>query len=82
MYEVAQRYPDDLHAQTLAAAAMMNTTRWDYWEKDGSPKPLTNKFLALLESVTERDKGHTGAGHLIRMPGHIYLRVGRYADAT
>jgi tetratricopeptide (TPR) repeat protein len=23
-----------------------------------------------------------GAGHLVHMPGHIYMRVGRYADAT
>jgi tetratricopeptide (TPR) repeat protein len=23
-----------------------------------------------------------GAGHLVHMPGHIYLRVGRYADAS
>jgi hypothetical protein len=22
-----------------------------------------------------------GAGHLVHMPGHIYIRVGRYADA-
>ena len=51
MEEVAQRYPDDLHAQTLAAAAMMNTTRRVYWNKDGSPKPITEKFVALLESV-------------------------------
>ena len=23
-----------------------------------------------------------GAGHIVHMPGHIYMRVGRYADAT
>jgi tetratricopeptide (TPR) repeat protein len=23
-----------------------------------------------------------GAGHMVHMPGHIYMRVGRYADAT
>jgi hypothetical protein len=108
MEEVAQRYPDDLHAQTLAAAAMMNTTRWVYWNKDGSPKPITEKFVALLESVIERDPTLTGAnhyyihavessqtpslgfpsavrlgklapgaGHLVHMSGHIYLRAGR-----
>ena len=25
---------------------------------------------------------HLGAGHLVHMPSHIYVRVGRYADAT
>ena len=24
----------------------------------------------------------TGSGHLEHMPGHLYLRVGRYADAA
>jgi tetratricopeptide (TPR) repeat protein len=29
-----------------------------------------------------RDQNLTGAGHLVHMPSHIYVRTGRYSDAT
>lgn len=112
MRELAATYPDDLDAATLFAASLMDTTPWDYWQEDGSPKPITEEIMATLEGVLERDSDHAGAahfyihavekerpelaeaaadllgdvapgaGHLVHMPSHIYLRVGRYNDST
>jgi tetratricopeptide (TPR) repeat protein len=113
MRKVAQKYPDDLDAQTLFAEAMMDTMPWDYWKTEYEPKPETKEILAALESVMKRDETHPGAlhlyihaveassepsrgeqaadrlgdlvpiaGHLVHMPSHIYLRVGRYDDAS
>jgi len=111
MAKLVERYPDDLDAATLYAAAMMNTNPWDYWYKDGTPKHQTPLVLETLQSVIDRDKNHAGAhhymihaveafrpelgiasadllgnlmpgaGHLVHMPSHIYMRVGRYADS-
>ncbi len=113
MREVQRRYPDDLDAATLFAEALMDTMPWQYWTKDGEPKPETGELLATLESVLKRNPDHPGAnhmyihaveaspnpdrgiasadrlrnlvpgaGHLVHMPSHIYIRVGRYHDAV
>ena len=113
MREVAKRYPDDLDAAALFAEALMDVTPWDYWEKDGRPKPWTPEILSTLESILARDPDHVagmhfyihateasaeperaekyadkiarlvpGAGHLVHMPAHTYMRVGRYHDAS
>jgi tetratricopeptide (TPR) repeat protein len=113
MREVARRYPDDLDAQTLFAQSLMDTSPWNYWAQDGSPRPFTNEVVAALESVLAKKPDHAGAihlyihaveaspspkraeqyadrlpalipgaGHIVHMPAHIYLRVGRYNDAT
>lgn len=111
MAKLVKRYPDDLDAATLYAAALMNLQPWDYWALDGSPKGYTETVLETLQSVVERDPRHAGAlhyyihavearhpergerhadmlgglmpgaGHLVHMPSHIYMRVGRYADS-
>jgi len=111
MGAVAQRFPDDPDAASLYAEALMDTTPWNYWEEDGSPKPVTRTILATLEAVITEHPNHPlanhlyihavekqhpergveaatrlrdlvpGAGHLVHMPGHIYIRVGRYQDA-
>ena len=113
MARVAGAFPQDPDVQTFYADAVMNTMPWDYWQKDGSPKPETARLLALLESVMAAHPKHPGAnhyyihaveasanpdralpsadvlgslmpaaGHMVHMPAHIYLRVGRYADAA
>lgn len=113
MHEVARRYPDDLDAQALAAEAIMDTMPWEYYTKDGQPKPATVEVVAMLEQVLARDPTHPGAnhyyihaveasrsperglasahrlgeiapgaGHLVHMPAHIYLRLGMYHDAS
>jgi tetratricopeptide (TPR) repeat protein len=113
MRAVAARFPDDLEAATLYAQSLMDTSPWNYWEKDGSPRQFTSDVLASLESVLARKPDHVGAihlyihaveaspnpgratpyadklaalvpgaGHLVHMPSHIYLRTGRFNDAS
>ena len=113
MREVVKRFPDDLDAATLFAQSLMDTSPWNYWEQDGSPRQFTNEVIASLESVLARKDDHAGAihlyihaveaspnpgraekyadklaalvpgaGHIVHMPGHIYLRTGRYNDAS
>jgi tetratricopeptide (TPR) repeat protein len=113
MREVTTRFPDDLDAATLYAQSLMDTSPWNYWDRDGKPHAFTAAVLTALESVLARNANHPGAihlyihaveasanpgraeqhadrlaalvpgaGHLVHMPAHIYLRVGRYRDAT
>ena len=113
MGALAARYPDDTEAATLYAQSLMDTSPWNYWDHDGTPRQFTNDVLAALESVLQRQPDHIGAihlyihaveaspdpkraepyadrlaalapgaGHLVHMPGHIYLRTGRYHDAS
>ncbi len=63
MRELHSRYPDDLDAATLYAAALMNLSPWDYWTKDGRPKERTPVILTTLEKVLEKDPDHEGALH-------------------
>ena len=113
MAKAAAAHPGDPDVQTLFADAVMNTMPWDYWQKDGAPKPATAVLMATLEAAIARYPTHAGAnhyyihlleasptperaeasadrlgalmpaaGHMVHMPAHIYLRVGRYADAA
>ena len=111
MERVVESYPDDVDARTLYAEALMDLSPWEYWNRDGSPRPQTPELLENLERVMEVRPHHPGAnhfyihaveavnperaveaaerlaglmpgaGHLVHMPGHIYVRVGRYLDA-
>ena len=113
MRQAAAQFPDDADAGTLAVAAFMQTTAWDYWMPDGSPKPGVAESMAALERLIAKQPDHAGlhhyyihiveasdehvrkaepsadrlldmmpgAGHIVHMPSHIYLRLGRYADA-
>ena len=111
MRQVVDRYPNDPEARTLYAEAIMDLSPWNYWDRDGKPRPQTREMLANLEQVMAGNRTHPGAnhfyihaveavdpqravpiaerlatlmpgaGHLVHMPGHIYVRVGRYADA-
>lgn len=63
MREVTLAFPDDLDAATLSAAALMNTSRWNYWDENGQPREHTNEIVSRLESVLERSPDHPGAIH-------------------
>jgi tetratricopeptide (TPR) repeat protein len=113
MRALARRFPDDLDAATLFAQSLMDTSPWNYWNVDGTPRELTAEVVAALESVLKRQPDHAGAihfyihaveaspnpgraeapadrlaalmpgaGHIVHMPAHIYLRTGRYRDAS
>lgn len=45
------------------------------WEPTRTPERAEAEADRLLTAMP-------GAGHLVHMPGHIYVRVGRYADAV
>lgn len=64
MRQLASKYPQDSEIQTLTADAIMNTMPWDYWQKDGSPKPATAEAKKILESVLQNFPQHPGAHHL------------------
>lgn len=111
MRALADRYPQDVDAQALAAEALMDLSPWHYWEADGLPRAATLEIVARLESALAMSAEHPGAchfyihaveakhperavacaerlaatmpgaGHLVHMPAHIYIRVGRWADA-
>ncbi len=63
MAAVVARYPDDLDAATLYAAALMNLSPWNYWAKDGAPLTHTPTIIDTLEGVIQRKPDHPGALH-------------------
>jgi len=106
------KYPNDPDIATMFAEGYMNTTRWDYWDANGSPRPGTAEAQTALETAMRIEHDHPGAnhlyihlmeassqpelampaaqklealvpisGHMVHMPGHIYLRVGEYEKA-
>ena len=112
MRELHHKYPDDADIAAMFGEAYMNTTRWDYWEPDGSPRGGTAEARAAFEAAMAVEHDHPGAnhlyihlmeasnepelampsaqklegivpisGHMVHMPGHIYLRVGEYEKA-
>ena len=41
--KLQEKYPNDPDIVTIYAESYMNIGRWDYWEKDGTPKSITTK---------------------------------------
>lgn len=113
MRKVAIQFPNSATAQVLLAEALMDLHPWDFWEKDGEPKPWTPEILETLQAALKLDPDNLNAnhlyihaveasphpeqaeanadrlrdlapdsGHLLHMPAHIYMRIGRYADAA
>jgi tetratricopeptide (TPR) repeat protein len=113
MMKVYERFPSDPDVATLYAGAVMETMPWDYYAKDGKPKPPMVPAIRALEKTIAANPDHPGAhhyyihaveaspapdlavpsaeklpslvpgaGHLVHMPAHIFIRVGRYDDAA
>ncbi|HEV8145476.1 MAG TPA: hypothetical protein VGP79_03810 [Bryobacteraceae bacterium] len=111
--ELAERYPDDLDAQTLLAESLMIPVRWHSYSADGSPAKGAIECERILEGVLRRWPEHPGAnhhyihaveasptperaiasaqrlmgtvpsvGHLVHMPGHIWLIMGDWGQAA
>jgi tetratricopeptide (TPR) repeat protein len=112
MRDLHNQYSDDANIATIFGESYMNTTRWDYWNPDGSAKPGTAEAKGAFEAAIALEHDHPGAnhlyihlmemssqpelampsaqkleatvpisGHMVHMPGHIYLRVGEYEKA-
>ena len=63
MRDLTSEFPENNEVLTLAAAAYMNTTRWDYWDKQGKPKPGTPWLVETLERALDLDGEHAGTIH-------------------
>jgi tetratricopeptide (TPR) repeat protein len=64
MREVAKEFPDNVDVLVLAAAAQMNTSRWNYWDRNGKPNDEnTGWFVKTLEKALELEPNHSGAIH-------------------
>ncbi|MEI9917955.1 MAG: tetratricopeptide repeat protein [Bacteroidota bacterium] len=64
MEQLAKKYTSDPEALVLYADAIMTSMPWDYWNKDGSPKPLTSLARTALESAMKKFPRHPGAHHM------------------
>lgn len=113
MRAIAERWPDDLDAQTLYAESLLVPPRWHWYSADGSPAPGVREAEHVLEGVLRRWPDHPGAnhlyihavesspvpergiasaqrlmgimpsaGHMVHMPGHIWLVLGDYEMAA
>ena len=113
MRALAKRNPRDADILTLAAESQLNLHPYEWWEKDGAPRPGTEEIEALLAAALKVAPDHPGAnhywihlmessatperalpsaskletlvpgsGHLLHMPAHVYMRIGRYAEAS
>src|SRR5689334_1381096 len=63
MKAVADRWPDDLDAQTLYAESLMIPVRWRWYSIDGKPAGGVPDAERALESVLRRWPDHAGANH-------------------
>ena len=68
MRVMAEKYPEDADIAALFADSYMSIGRWDYWAKDGRPKPGTIRVMLALERSLRAEPGHPGTNHL-----HIHL---------
>ena len=113
MRALAEKWPDDLDAQTLYAESLMIPQRWKWYRADGSPAEGVTEAERTLEGVLRRWPEHAGAnhfyihavessktperaipsaqrlmgitpwmGHMVHMPGHIWLVMGDYELAA
>ncbi|TNE62800.1 MAG: tetratricopeptide repeat protein [Alphaproteobacteria bacterium] len=65
MARVAADFPDDQDIATLYAEALMDTSPWDYWDRDfTTPRPHIRTALDAIESVLAKNPDHYGAIHL------------------
>ncbi len=47
---LARRFPDDLDAATLFAQSLMDTSPWNYWNIDGTPREFTERGRSARSS--------------------------------
>lgn len=63
MRKVAQQFPDDADVLTLAAEALMDVHKWNYWESDGTPREWTPEITRMLARALEINPYIPGANH-------------------
>lgn len=109
----ARRFARDANIALLAAESILNLHPYDWWGRDGTPRPWTRDIEKHLDRAIAIAGDHPGAlhyrvhlyesssqparalaaadrlrdlvpgsPHLLHMPAHVYMRTGRYAQAT
>jgi hypothetical protein len=63
MRQVASAHAADADVLTVYADAVMNVSPWDYYEKNGTAKPLPALAIAAIEQALAIDPDHPGALH-------------------
>ena len=80
MASVVAEFPDDQDITTLYAEALMDTSPWDYWERDfATPKPHIATAITTINSVLAANPDHYGAIHLFI---HLYEASNRANEAA
>jgi tetratricopeptide (TPR) repeat protein len=64
MKKVYIDFPDDPDIGVLTAEALMDLHPWDYWTKEGNPRPWTTKIRWILEKMVKDHPDHPQAHHL------------------
>lgn len=64
MLKVAGRFPEQDDISALAAEAIMDTSPWNYWQADGTPRPGMGEAIRLVDIVRARNPQHVQADHL------------------
>lgn len=65
MAAVLAQFPDDQDIATLYAESLMDTSPWDYWERDfTTPKPHIRTAIDVMERVLAVNPDHYGSIHL------------------
>jgi tetratricopeptide (TPR) repeat protein len=63
MVALSKRFPGDADIALLAAESIMNLHPYDWWSRDGAPRPWTVEIEALLDRAIGIAAGHPGALH-------------------
>lgn len=80
MAAVHAAFPDDQDIATLYAEAIMDTSPWDYWERDySSPHPHIKVAIDTINNVLETNPDHYGSIHLFI---HLYEASTRAQEAA
>lgn len=80
MAAVHAAFPDDQDIATLYAEAIMDTSPWDYWERDfSSPHPHIKVAIETINNVLDVNPDHYGAIHLFI---HLYEASTRAQEAA
>lgn len=80
MASVSASFPDDQDIATLYAEAIMDTSPWDYWERDFStPRPHIKVAIDTINAVLAENPDHYGAIHLFI---HLYEASDRANEAA
>lgn len=80
MADLHAAYPDDQDIATLYAEAIMDTSPWDYWERDfATPKPHIAVAINVIDAILAENPDHYGAIHL---KIHLYEASNRAEEAA